>query len=155
MAEYRQKVEEDKGGIAIIGMITDRSTKYGRRMMSHIELATHGEAIKEFFLSLPDDREGAIVELNVRAVARLVPIQSGPDNTTSGENGWTKEKNTRRCFLIDREIDGTLTPEEGRELAVLQRQMLEHRERVAPLPLEATRRLYNELLAKAEAAGNS
>jgi hypothetical protein len=68
------------------------------------------------------------------------------------DSGWNKEKNRRRCFLIDREIDGTITPEEARELAVLQRQMLDHRDRVAPLPLEATRRLYEELLAKAEAA---
>jgi hypothetical protein len=116
--------------------------------MSRIELETQGEAIKQFFLSLPIDPEGAIVELNGQAVARLVPIVAAREDSAT-DNGWTKEKSTRRCFLIDREIEGTLTSEEARELTVLQRQMLEDSERVAPLPLEATRRLYNDLLAKA------
>jgi hypothetical protein len=119
--------------------------------MSHIDLEIQGEAVKQFFLSLSSDREGAVVKLNGQAVARVVPIVALEDEKASGAHGWTKAKNSRRCFLIDREIDGTLTPEEARELTTLQRQMLEHRERVAPLPLEATRRLYDELLAKAEA----
>jgi hypothetical protein len=123
--------------------------------MSHIELQTQGEAIKQFFLSLPADREGTIVKLNGQAVARLVPIGPPQELAASGETNWTREKNTRRCFLIDRQMDGSLTPEEAQELAILQQQMLAHRERVAPLPLEATRRLYEDLLAKAEAARDS
>jgi hypothetical protein len=119
--------------------------------VSQIELETEGEAVKKFFLSLSSDREGAVVKLNGQAVARVVPIIVTEDDKESRAHGWTKAKNTRRCFLIDREIDRTLTPEEARELAALQLQMLEHRERIAPLPLEATRRLYDELLAKAEA----
>jgi antitoxin (DNA-binding transcriptional repressor) of toxin-antitoxin stability system len=103
---------------------------------------------------LPVDPEGTVVEANGHAVARLVPIPAGDDEGSDAESAWTREKNARRCFLIDREIDGTLTPEEARELATLQRQMLRHVQRVAPLPLEATRRLYDELLAKAEAARN-
>lgn len=122
--------------------------------MNHINLDAQGEAVKQFFLSLPVDPEGAVVEMNGRAVARLVPIPVGDEDGLNGASAWTKAKNARRCFLIDREIDGTLTPEEARELAVLQRQMLQHVQRVAPLPLEATRRLYEELLAKAEAVRN-
>jgi hypothetical protein len=122
--------------------------------MSQIELEMQAEAIRQFFLSLQGDREGTVVKLNGQALARVVPILAAKDDVRSGVDCWTSVKNTRRCFLIDREIDGTLSPEEASELAVLQRQMLEHRERVAPLPLEATRRLYSELLAKAEAAPN-
>jgi hypothetical protein len=122
--------------------------------MTHIDLNTQGDAVKQFFLSLPVDPDGAVLEVNGRAVARLVPIPEEDSNGANGEEAWTKAKNARRCFLIDREIDGTLMAEEARELEVLQRQMLRHRDRVAPLPLDATRRLYEELLAKAEAAQN-
>jgi hypothetical protein len=120
--------------------------------VKHIDLNAQGEAVKQFFLSLSVDPEGSIVELDGEAVARLVPIRVADNGERDGESAWTKEKNSRRCFLIDRDIDGTLTPEEAQELAVLQRQMLAYRQRVAPLPLEATRRLHEELLAKAEAA---
>jgi hypothetical protein len=117
--------------------------------MSQVDLEAQGEAVQQFFRSLPADPEGTLVRVNGRPVARLVPIVD-----KSGDAGddvrWTTEKNRRRCFLIDREIDDSITPDEVRELAVLQRQILEHRGRVAPLPLEATRRLYEELLAKAE-----
>ncbi len=119
--------------------------------VNHINLNTQGEAVQQFFLSLPEDPEGAVVELNGRAVARLVPIADAV-NGHADDSVWTNEKNARRCFLIDREIDSTLTPEESRELAVLQQQMLQHRHRVAPLPLEDARRLHQELLTKAEAA---
>ena len=53
--------------------------------------------------------------------------------------------------LIDLTVD-ELPPEEARELENLQRQMSQYLDRVAPLPLEDARRLYDELLAKAEAA---
>lgn len=122
--------------------------------MNYINLDAKGEAVKQFFLSLPSDPEGTVVEVNGRAVARLVPILAGDNDASNGEGSWTKEKNVRRCFLIDREIEGTISLEEARELAALQRQMLQPVQRMAPLPMEATRRLHEELLAKAEAARN-
>jgi hypothetical protein len=48
---------------------------------------------------------------------------------------WTEEKNKRRSGLIDKEIDGTITPEEKSELEQLQSEMLEYRRRVAPRPM--------------------
>jgi hypothetical protein len=134
--------------------MSHRGTGYREPTMNHINLDTQGEEVKQFFLSLPVDPEGTVVEANGRPVARLVPIPTGDNGGSDTEDVWTTEKNTRRYFLIDRETDGTLTPEEARELAALQRQMFRHVQRVAPLPLEATRRLYDELLAKAEAARN-
>ena len=106
--------------------------------MNYINLDAKGEAIKQFFLSLPSDPEGTVVEVNGRAVARLVPILAGDNDASNGEHAWTKAKNVRRCFLIDQEIEGTLSPEEARELAAFQRQMLQHVQRIAPLPLDAT-----------------
>jgi len=65
---------------------------------------------------------------------------------------WTEAKNRRRCALIDREIDGTLTSDERAELEDLQDQMLRHRHRVAPLPLHHAQQLLEELERKAVAA---
>ena len=57
----------------------------------------------------------------------------------------------RRCDLIDRKDARGLSPSEAVELAQLQEEMLRHRQRVAPLPLEDARRLHQELLTKAAA----
>jgi hypothetical protein len=115
--------------------------------MSHIKLESQGEAIKQFFLSLPADPEGTVVELNGRAVARLLPIPASHNGDSDEDTPWTKKKNDRRCDLIDKEIDDKLTPEEAGELGILDRQMHRHLRKVAPLPLEDARRLQQELLA--------
>jgi hypothetical protein len=65
------------------------------------------------------------------------------------DEAWTEAKNQRRCDLIDRKYAGGLTPPEAAELAQLQEEMLRHRQRVTPLPLEDARCLHQELLAKA------
>ena len=64
---------------------------------------------------------------------------------------WTEEKNERRCDLVDKEIDGTLTPEEADELEGLQKEMLAFRRKVAPLPIEEARRVHDQLLKEAAA----
>jgi hypothetical protein len=116
--------------------------------MQHINLDSQNAIIQQFFLALPGDPDGTIVELNGHAVARVVPVSPAPATGGAAES-WTEAKNARRCTLIDREIDGTLTPAEAQELEQLQQQMLRYRRQVAPLPLEATRRLHEQLLARA------
>jgi hypothetical protein len=116
--------------------------------MKHIDLAAQGEAVQRFFQKLQVSGEGSVFELNGHAVARVVPVGEESGVADNGED-WTEAKNARRCKLIDREIKGTLTLEETGELARLQQQMLAYRDRVAPLPLEATRRLHQELMRKA------
>ena len=113
--------------------------------MNPILLDNQDEAVKRFFLSLTADSEGSVVELNGVALACLVPMACAPED--DGE--WTEAKNERRCDLIDKEIDGTLTPAEAVELQSLQRAMLAYRNKVAPLPIAAVRKLHDELLAKA------
>lgn len=119
--------------------------------MTHIALDSQEEAVKRFFQSLSVNPQGTVVELNGRPVACVVPVGDG-DGEDSAGTPWTEEKNARRCALIDLEIDGILTPAEAVELQGLQREMLRHRRRVAPLPLAETRKLHEELLAKAQRA---
>ena len=59
---------------------------------------------------------------------------------------WTEANNARRCELIDRQIQSTITPEEGAELDRLQRALRSYLDQVAPLDLEGARRLHAKLL---------
>jgi hypothetical protein len=114
--------------------------------MNHILLDKQDEAVKRFFLSLPADAQGSVVELNGHAVACVLPPPKAMNGTTEE---WNDAKNERRCDLIDREFNGpALTAAEMVELAGLQEEMLRYRQRVAPLPIEDARRLHQELLAR-------
>jgi hypothetical protein len=68
---------------------------------------------------------------------------------------WTEQKNSRRCDLIDKKIEGALTDDESHELEELQRQAREYRDRVTPLPIDGARQLHQTLLAKKREAENS
>lgn len=91
-------------------------------------------------------------------LARAEALQSSgrESKIDGGESGsvesWTDEKNRRRAELVDLEICGSLTHEEWIELEILQRQMRAYRYKVAPLPLDDTRRLHAELMEKARQA---
>jgi hypothetical protein len=65
---------------------------------------------------------------------------------------WTDDKSRRRAELVDLQIARTLTIDERAELELLQHQMRAYREKVAPLPLEDTRRLHAQLMEKARQA---
>jgi len=118
--------------------------------MHHIALDQQDEAVKRFVLSLPVDPQASVLELNGQAVVWVVPASAVAAN---GDEPWTKEKNDRRCELIDRKYAGAiLTLAEALELAQLQEQMQRFRQRVAPWPLEDARRLHQELLEQAARA---
>jgi hypothetical protein len=119
--------------------------------MKHIELNGQGEAVKQFFFSLPVDADGSVIQLNGKAVARVFAVGKDGNGAELHPGPWTEAKNQRRCDLIDKDIDDHLTPEEAVELEALRRQMDRHLRKIAPLPLEDARRLHKELLAKAEA----
>jgi hypothetical protein len=116
--------------------------------VNHINLDGQGEAIKQFFLSLPVDPEGAVVELNGQALACVVPIAAA-DNGHADDQEWTRARNERRCELIDRKYGRGLTPSEEAELVALQAAMYREVDRVAPLPLDETRKLHQRLLEQA------
>jgi hypothetical protein len=113
--------------------------------VNHIALDKEDEAIKRFVLSLPVGANGAVLELDGRAVACVVPVV---DEHLEAHSAWSEAKNARRCALIDKEIDGALSAGEAVELHSLQREMLAHRRKVAPLPLAEARKLRQELQAK-------
>jgi hypothetical protein len=118
--------------------------------MNSVDLDTQDEAVKRFFLTLPIDSGGSILKLNGQDFVRVVPVAPDTESVAADDSEWTEAKNSRRCDLIDKEIEGTITFDEARELHALQQAMLRYRRRVAPLPLEDARRLHQELLQKAQ-----
>ncbi|CAN5341932.1 hypothetical protein BH10PLA2_BH10PLA2_27030 [soil metagenome] len=120
--------------------------------MKHIDLNHHEEAIRQFFRTLPTDPEGSVVRLDGKVVAHVLPAESNEWTEIGSQEAWTAAKNSRRCQLIDKEIDSSLTAGEAHELKQLQKQMLRHVNSIAPYPVEGARHLHAELLAKAEAA---
>jgi len=114
--------------------------------MTHVSLDGVAESVRQFVLAVAVDPAGSVLELDGRPVAWVVPAAPPAAN---GDEAWTDAKNQRRCDLIDRKYAGSLTPPEAVELARLQEQMLRHRQRVAPLPLQDARRLHLELLTRA------
>lgn len=114
--------------------------------MKHLNLDAQSETVRKVLVPLSLDQGGTAVELNGDVVAYIVP-----KSLTNGhsEEPWTDEKNHRRCELIDRKYNGDpLTFEEEVELIRLQEEVGRHVRRVAPLPLEAARKLHQELLMK-------
>ena len=107
----------------------------------------HGKTI-EF------DREVGVPEgQEVEVLIRAVTDASSPELTSDGRQtpSWTDDQNARRCFLIDKEVRGSIAPAEARELEDLQDQLRRYRRHFAPLPLAQTRRMLEELEGKAQA----
>jgi hypothetical protein len=120
--------------------------------MTHINLDTQPEAVRQFLLALSASPEGTVLESAGRPIACLVPSP----RTVIASNGeeWTEENNRRRGELLDRKYDHGLTPAEEAELALLQDGLHRFIDRVAPLPLEEARHLHHELLKKAAQRGD-
>jgi hypothetical protein len=59
---------------------------------------------------------------------------------------WSDALNKRRFALIDKEIQGSLTPAESVELAGLTRIMRDHVDAEANLPIDGARALHRKLL---------
>ncbi len=116
--------------------------------MNHVSLDGVDESVRQFVLAAAGNPAGTVLELNGRPVAWVLP----PGPASNGDEAWTEAKNQRRCELIDRKFAGGLTPPELVELAQLQEEMLRHRQRVAPLPLEDARRMHQDLLTKVSSA---
>jgi hypothetical protein len=102
--------------------------------VSESQVAT-ARAIFETFLDSGMEFE-SVVELFGRvAVERRVVTAA-----------WTDESNRRRFELIDKEIQGSMTPGESLELAGLTRIMRDHVDSEANLPFEGARAIHRRLL---------
>jgi hypothetical protein len=64
----------------------------------------------------------------------------------SVEVAWSDALNERRFALIDKEIQGSLTPAESVELAALTMAMRRHIETETNLPMKGARALHRKLL---------
>jgi hypothetical protein len=118
--------------------------------MTHVNLDTQPEVVRQFVLSLAASPDGTVLESAGRPIACVVPPPKSANGISVHEGEWTEEKNRRRFELIDRKYDNGLSPAEEAELALLQDAMYRYIDRVAPLPLNAVRDLHQELLQKAE-----
>jgi hypothetical protein len=97
--------------------------------------------------ALVDEALDALQERTLRA-----PINGQePASRVLSEPAWTEQKNQRRCHLVDKDIDGTISLAEKGELDQLQAEMLAYRRHVAPLPLDDLRTLHQQLLRQASA----
>ncbi len=85
-------------------------------------------------------------ELRQNLAGEILESLVADSSTPSVE--WNETMNARRCELIDKEIDGTLTTAERVDLELLQKQAVAYRDRVAPLPMEGARKLHQQLLAR-------
>ena len=67
--------------------------------------------------------------------------------TAVAEDAWTEEKDSRRCDLIDKSLQATLSASEELELSKLQRQAEAHFDEVSPPPIDGALKLHKELIA--------
>jgi hypothetical protein len=120
--------------------------------MTHVNLDTQPEVVRQFVLALSASADGVVLESEGRPVACVVPPPKSTDGASAQAEEWSEEKNRRRCELIDRKYDHSLSPAEEAELALLQDAMYRLVDKVAPLPLDAARSLHQELVQKAARA---
>ena len=118
--------------------------------MNHVNWDTLPEPVRQAIRSLVAAPGGSIIEQNGQPFARVLPFPRPNGKPTDDE--WTSAKNQRRCELIDRDIDGQLTPDERIELEDLQLQLRRYVNKGAPLPHEPLRKLHQDLLDKAATA---
>jgi hypothetical protein len=114
----------------------------GGTPVRHLNIEREAPAVKQFFESLTVHPGGSEFELNGTQVVITV---------VSEAEKWTDAKSARRSVLIDRDLNGQITKTESLELDLLQDELQLHTERVAPLPMEYARKLFRELVAKAQA----
>ena len=118
--------------------------------MNTISWETIPEATRQFIRSIVQSPEGAVIEEDgkpsYRVIAYPKPSPDAPDPV------WTPADNELRCDLIDKRIDGVITPDECVLLESLQQRLNRYVNKVAPLPLEQLSNLHQELLEKAAKA---
>jgi hypothetical protein len=139
--------------------LASNRTRFVGLIAEPVETSEDIEAVGESFRKLRENLSEALKDVLVaftRAtsetstlVSWLQEVHHGTTSRAPSELEWTEEKNQRRCHLVDKEIEGTISVVEKAELDHLQAEMLAYRRKVAPLPLEDLRELHQELLRQA------
>ena len=148
-----RKYESVSGG----GSISEHASEWIRLFIKHFELNLldtscslpsdasdidyRVAAIRAMFETILDS--GMDRELLAASVGRIL-IEKRPSSVA-----WNSELNQRRFELIDKEIQGTLTPAERVELAGLTEIMREQLDSEANLPMEGAKALHRKLLGLA------
>jgi nucleoside phosphorylase len=94
----------------------------------------------------PDQRLADVRENVGPSPEMKLDLDQAASGNGPNEADWSEELNERRIELIDKAIQGNTTEAERAELAELQRRAVAYRDREAPLPIEAARRLHQHLL---------
>lgn len=81
----------------------------------------------------------------------ILDINKSVDADLAADGVWTEVKNARRCELIDKDIQGTISDAERSELDLLTRALRLHRRQVAPIPLAGASQLHQALLQSQQA----
>jgi hypothetical protein len=123
--------------------------------MTHVNLDTQPEVVRQFVLALSAAPEGVVLESAGRPVGCFVPPPGYGNGAGTQAVEWTAEKNRRRVELIERKYEHGLSPAEEAELTLLQDAMYRYIDKVAPLPLDSARRLEQELLEQATRAADA
>lgn len=121
--------------------------------MTTIRWETIPETARQFIRSIALSADGAVIEEDGRPSYRVIAYPKPAPDAPDPE--WTTADNDRRCDLIDKDLDGLLTPDERLERDTLDARLDRHVDRVAPLPLGPLRKLHQELLEKAARASGS
>ena len=111
------------------------------------------EPVQRFLKGLGSSNGTSLVDVDDRRV--YLVVRPSRDRTATGP--WTEEKSRKRFELIDRELDGTISPGDSVELVELDEELDEFVNRIAPLPMEHARAIQTKLLEAvrlAETAGS-
>jgi hypothetical protein len=111
--------------------------------MTTIRMETLPESERRLIRSAADSTDGIVFEEDGLPAFRLTAYATP---TAAPTPEWTVADNARRCHLIDKDLDGLLTPDELRELEALEERLEGYVDVVAPLPLGPLRKLYHEAL---------
>jgi PAS domain S-box-containing protein len=98
---------------------------------------------QDFILSVAEER-------NTKAKGAIQAPGGRATRDRSGDLEWSEAKNARRCDLIDRKIQNTISTEESAELDDLQESLRAYLDRVAPLPMEGAKELHAKLIRRAK-----
>jgi PAS domain S-box-containing protein len=96
---------------------------------------------EKFILSVAEPREDR------RMIAPKPPVGREVRDRSS-DLEWSDARNARRCELIDRKIQDTISTDEAAELEDLQEALRAHLDEVAPLPMEGAKKLHAELIRR-------
>jgi hypothetical protein len=88
----------------------------------------------------------ASLVLHDEASAACPLANDATEESVAGIADWSERDNARRCELIDKDIQETISEVERRELTALSLRFREYRRRIAPLPVAGARRLHAKLL---------